>query len=300
MAVQADGVEDRAGLGIALMLAAWLIFSMVDTGAKWLAVAGLPAFQLAFMRYFGHFIISIGVIAKGGISVERFQTTHKWQVISRAILLISATLSNFYLLRFVPLTVASALMFTSPIIVCFLSIWILREKVGPWRIFAILLGFVGVLIVVRPFGEVFHPAMLMVIYNATALAFYSIMTRRLAGIVAVDTQQFYMGALGTVILLPFALMTWQSPDTIIGWITLISLGALGWGGHQFLTNAHRYGTANTLMPYTYSFMIYVAIWGYLLFGDIPDQWTILGALVIIGSGLIIWKREQNRTAIGSI
>ena len=297
MTVQAQSLEDRAGFGIILMLAAWFLFSLVDTGAKWLAVAGAPAFQLAFMRYFGHFVISIGVIARGGITTERFQTTHKWQVVSRALLLISATLSNFYLLRFVPLTVTSALMFTSPIIVCFLSIWFLKERVGPWRIFAILLGFIGVLIVVRPFGEVFHPAMLMVIYNATALALYSIMTRQLAGVVAVDTQQFYMGALGTLVMLPFAILTWQSPDSLMGWIVLVSLGALGWGGHQFLTNAHRYGTANTLMPYTYSFMIYVAIWGYLLFGNVPDRWTIIGALVIIGSGLIIWKREQNRAPL---
>lgn len=292
MAVEAQGIEDRAHLGIILMLAAWFLFSIVDTSAKWLAVTGLSAFQLAFMRYFGHFIISIGVIAKGGIAAERFQTTHKWQVLSRALLLISATLANFYLLRFVPLTVSSAIMFSSPIIVCFLSIWILGERVGPWRVFAILLGFVGVLIVVRPFGETFHPAMLLVVYNATALALYSLMTRRLAGIVAVDTQQFYMGALGTFILLPFAVLTWQSPETFLGWIALISLGVMGWGGHQFLTTAHRFGTANTLMPYTYSFMIYVAIWGYLLFGDIPDLWTIFGAFVIIGSGLIIWKREQ--------
>lgn len=293
MAVLAQETQDRARYGILLMLAAWLLFSLVDTGAKWLAVAGFHAFQLAFMRYFAHFVISVAVIAKGGITADRFRTTHKWQVISRALLLISATVSNFYLLRFVPLTVVSALMFTSPIIVCFLSIWVLKERVGPWRIFAILLGFAGVLIVVRPFGEVFHPAMLMVLYNASAMALYAIMTRRLAGVVAVDTQQFYMGALGSLILLPLALWTWQSPDTFMGWITLISLGVLGWGGHQFLTNAHRFGTANQLMPYTYSFMIYVAIWGYLLFGDVPDKWTVLGAGVIIASGLIIWSRERT-------
>jgi len=293
MAVLAQGIEDKPRIGIVLMLGAWFLFSLVDTGAKWLAVAGLPAFQLAFMRYAGHFVISIGVIAKDGVSRDRFQTDHKWQVISRALLLVSATLSNFYILQFLPLTVVSAIMFSSPIIVCFLSIYVLKEPVGPWRWFAIILGFIGVLIVVRPFGETFHFAMVLVIYQSTALALYSIMTRRLAGIVAVDTQQFYMGLVGTIVLLPFALWTWQSPDTIIGWLVLIGLGVFGWAGHQLLTNAHRFGTANTLMPYTYSFMIYVSIWGYLVFGDVPDQWTLLGALVIIGSGLIIWKREQT-------
>ncbi|WP_299417809.1 DMT family transporter [uncultured Sulfitobacter sp.] len=293
MAVTAGSNADLPRLGILMMLAAWLFFSVVDTGAKWLAVAGIPAFQLAFMRYASHFIISIAVIAKGGIEAERFKTDHLWQVFSRALLLVSATLSNFYALQFLPLTVVSAIMFSSPVIVCFLSISVLRERVGPWRWGAILLGFIGVLIVVRPFGTAFHPAMLLIIYNATALALYSIMTRKLSGIVAVDTMQFYMGMVGTLILLPFAIWSWVQPETTWAMIVLIGLGVMGWAGHQLLTNAHRFGTANQLMPFTYSFLIYVAIWGYLLFGTIPDSATIMGAIVIMGAGLIIWKREQK-------
>lgn len=293
MAVAAQSNADLPRLGIVMMLGAWFLFSLVDTGAKWLAVAGIPAFQLAFMRYASHFVISIAVIARGGVTLDRFKTDHPWQVISRAMLLMSATLSNFYALQFLPLTVVSAIMFSSPVIVCFLSMTLLKEYVGPWRISAILLGFIGVVIVVRPFGTAFHPAMLLIIYNATALAFYSIMTRQLSGIVAVDTMQFYMGAVGTFALLPFAVWSWVQPETLWGMIVLTGLGVLGWGGHQLLTNAHRFGTANQLMPFTYSFLIYVAIWGYLLFGTVPDFWTIAGALVIMVAGLIIWKREQQ-------
>jgi drug/metabolite transporter (DMT)-like permease len=146
---------------------------------------------------------------------------------------------------------------------------------------------------VRPFGEVFHPAMLMIVYNATALALYSVMTRKLAGVVAVDTMQFYMGAVGTFILLPFALWTWTQPDTATDMMVLIGLGVMGWAGHQLLTNAHRFGTANQLMPFTYSFLIYLAVFGYLVFGTVPDQGTLLGAAVIMCAGLIIWKREQS-------
>lgn len=275
------------------MLVAWLLFSLVDTGAKWLAVAGVSAFQLAFMRYAGHFAISIGVILQGGINLDRFKTDHIWQLVSRALLLVSATLSNFYALQFLPLTVVSAVMFSSPVIVCFLSIYVLREKVGPWRWGAILLGFIGVLIVVRPFGTVFHPTMLMIIYNAAALALYSLMTRKLSGVVAVETMQFYMGMVGTFLMLPFAIWTWTQPSTAWGMLVLISLGVLGWAGHQLLTNAHRFGTANQLMPFTYSFLIYAAVWGYLLFGTVPDRATILGALVIMIAGLIIWKRDKK-------
>ena len=292
MAVIAKSMADLPRFGIILMVGAWLMFSWVDTGAKWLAVAGLPAFQLAFMRYAGHFVISIGVIAKDGLKVDRFQTVHLWQVISRALLLVSATLSNFYALQFLPLTVVSAIMFSSPVVVCFLSVSVLREQVQPWRWGVIILGFIGVLIVVRPFGTAFHPAMLMIIYNAIALALHSIMTRRLSGIVAVETMQFYMGLVGTFLLLPFAIWTWTQPESVWGMLVLISLGILGWAGHQLLTNAHRFGTANQLMPFTYSFLLFVAIWGYLLFGTVPDFGTILGAAVIMCAGLIIWRREQ--------
>ena len=293
MAVLAKSMDDFPRYGIVLMLVAWLLFSVVDTGAKWLAVAGISAFQLAFMRYAGHFVISIGVILKGGIALDRFKTDHIWHVVSRAVLLVSATLSNFYALQFLPLTVVSAVMFSSPVIVCFLSIYILREDVGPWRWGAILLGFIGVLIVVRPFGTTFHPAMLMIIYNAAALALYSLMTRKLSGIVAVETMQFYMGMIGTFLTLPFAIWTWTQPSNAWGMLVLISLGVLGWAGHQLLTNAHRFGTANQLMPFTYSFLVYATIWGYLFFGKIPDRATILGAFFIMIAGLIIWKRERK-------
>jgi drug/metabolite transporter (DMT)-like permease len=135
--------------------------------------------------------------------------------------------------------------------------------------------------------------MLMIIYNAAALALYSLMTRKLSGVVAVETMQFYMGMVGTFLMLPFAIWTWTQPSTAWGMLVLISLGVLGWAGHQLLTNAHRFGTANQLMPFTYSFLIYAAVWGYLLFGTVPDRETILGALVIMTAGLIIWKRDKK-------
>ncbi|MEE4189482.1 MAG: DMT family transporter [Roseobacter sp.] len=293
MAVAAQAIEDRPQLGILMMLAAWFLFALVDTSAKWLVLAAFPAFQLAFMRYAVHFAISIAMIAKDGAGLDRFRTDHLWQVLTRAALLVSATLGNFYALNFLPLTVISAIMFSSPIIVCFLSMTLLKEHIGPWRWGAILLGFSGVLIVIRPFGEAFHPAMILPLYNATALALYSLMTRRLAGVVAVETQQFYLGALGTGLLLPFAVWTWVPPGNMLETLLLFGLGVGGWAGHQFLTNAHRFAPANTLMPYTYSFMIYIAALSWAVFAHVPDIWVIVGALVIVCSGLIIWKREQR-------
>lgn len=285
-------VEDRARLGIVMMLVAYLIFTFIDTAVKWLVLAGYHSVQLSFMRYAGAFVISAGLIARGGVDLERFSTEQPVLVLVRGALLLSATVLNFYVLTFLPLTVTSAIMFSTPIIVCALSMPLLGERVGPWRIAAIFLGFAGVLVVIRPFGEQFHWAMLLTLYNAFALAFYSIITRKLAGVIASHTMQFYMSALGTFVLLPFAIWTWVPLETAFDWGLMIGLGLWGWAGHELLTRAHVYAPAHTLMPYTYSFMLYMAAGSFLVFGDLPDQMTVLGAGIIVVSGLIIWFRER--------
>ena len=294
MRPQARALQDNANLGIGLMLLAWLFFSFVDTSVKWLLILGAHAFQLAFMRYVGHFVISTALVARGGQGWSRFGTSHFWLVLLRAFLLVSATVLNFIALKYVPLTITASIMFSSPIILCALSGPLLGEKVGPWRWFAILLGFIGVMVVIRPFGETFHWAALLNVYNAFSLAFYSILTRRLSGVVATETMQFYMGLLGTVLLLPIAIYTWVPMDTTFALIVMIGLGFWGWLGHELLTRAHVYATANTLMPYTYSFLIYLTISSYLVFAHIPDKFTLIGAAIIILSGLIIWKRAEIR------
>ena len=294
MALRAQQNQEKPNLGIAMMLGAYFLLSLVDTSVKWLLFAGLASFQLAFMRYASHFVISFVLIARGGITRDRFSTDHFGLVVCRAFLLISATALNFIVLRYLSLTVVSAIMFSAPIVVCLLSWPMLGERVGPWRWFAICLGFLGVLVVIRPFDQSFHWAALLTCYNAVALALYSILTRRLSGIVAIETMQFYMGFLGTVSLLPMAIWTWVMPQSLLEWGLMLSLGVWAWAGHELLTRAHGFAPANTLMPYTYSFLIFLSVESYLVFADIPDRLTLTGAAIIMLSGLIIWKRAQIR------
>ncbi|WP_298293131.1 DMT family transporter [uncultured Litoreibacter sp.] len=289
--------EDRAQLGIAMMLGAWFFFSLIDTSVKWLVLAGLPALQLAFMRYFAHFFISTALVLRGGADLERFKTDKPGWVVFRAYLLTSSTALNFIALLYLPLTVTGAIMFTSPILVCLLGWPLLGERAGPWRVFGICMGFVGVLVVMRPFGAEFHWAMLLSVHNAFALALYSIITRKLSGVVSTETMQFYMGAFGTAALLPFAVWQWVNPATAFDWVIMFLLGIWGWAGHEILTRAHRYAAANTLMPYTYSFLIFLTAWSYLIWGHIPDFYTVLGAAIIIASGLLIWARERRRQPV---
>ena len=285
--------EDRALLGISFMLVAYFTFSLIDTSVKWLALAGLPALQLAFMRYAAHFFISLFIIGRGGFTRERFVAEKQWLVVIRGSLIMLSTVLNFFALRYLPLTLTSTILFSAPLIVCAFSWPLLGERVGLWRWLAIVFGFFGVVIATNPLGESFHIAVVLSLLSATSFALYSILTRKLAGIVATDTMQFYSGAVGFIVLAPFAIAQWQNPANAVDWGLLVLLGFLGWAGHQLLTNAHRYAPASTLGPFSYSFIIYLSFWSFFVFDHFPQPWTIFGAVIIVVAGLIIWFREQR-------
>ena len=296
--------EDKPVAGIILMLFAFFTFSLIDVNAKWLAVLGLPALQLSFMRYIGHFIISTLMIFKGGAGLSRFGTDHWFLVLARGFLLMISTVLNFVAVQYLPLTLTSTILFSAPIMICALSWPLLGERVGLWRWSAIMIGFCGILIAIRPFDESFHWAVFLSLGGALCFALYSLLTRKLSGIVASDTMQFYSGFVGTAILLPFAVFLWESPETTFQWTQMILLGVFGWVGHELLTRAHGFAPASTLTPFGYTFILYMTIWSMLVFDQVPDIWTIMGAAVIIVSGLVIWSREvklsKNKILNGGI
>lgn len=285
--------EDRPMLGIGLMLAAYLAFSCIDTSVKWLAILGLPAMQLSFMRYFGAFLISLFLIARGGIHPSRFASKHLLLVIVRGILLMGSTIFNFIAVRYLPLTLTATILFSAPIIICALSWPLLGERVGIWRWSAIVVGFCGILVAIRPFNEDFHWAVFLSLGAASCFAFYTIITRKLSGIVATDTMQLYAGLVGTLALAPFAFAEWQNPATGLDWFLLVMLGGFGWLGHQLMTMALGYAPPSTVTPLSYSFIIYLTVWSFFLFDHLPDRWTISGALIIVAAGLVIWYREHK-------
>ncbi|WP_306262677.1 DMT family transporter [Pararhizobium sp. IMCC21322] len=285
--------EDRVMSGILLMLGAYLFFAFVDVSAKWLAIAGLSALQLSFMRYLGHFLISLFLIGKGGFSFNRFSSERMVLVVLRAALLMASTILNFSAVAYLPLTLTSTILFSTPIIICALSWPLLGERVGFWRWSAIMIGFVGILIAIRPFDSSFHWAVTLSLSAAFCFALYSILTRKLAGVVAVDTLQFYSGFVGTVALLPFAIFTWQTPTNGLDWTIMLVIGVFGWLGHQLLTNAHRFAPASTLTPFGYTFILYLAVASFLIFDHLPDRWTLIGGAIIIVAGLLIWFREKQ-------
>lgn len=293
----ASGKIDNPMLGIVMMLAAYVLFSFIDTSAKWLALAGIASFQSAFMRYFGALIISLGIASKDGLGPKSFATDRLWLVLLRALLLAGSTAGNFIAVAYLPLTLTSTILFSAPIIICAFSGPLLGEKVGIWRWGAILVGFIGILIAVRPLGESFHWAVFCSLFSASCFAFYAIITRKLAGEVPTQTLQLYAGVVGSVVLAPLAIWFWVMPANLLEWFLLFALGVLGWLGHELMTRAHGFAPASTLTPFTYTFILYLTAWSYFLFNQPPDFWTIVGAAIIIGAGLVIWFREKSKSKV---
>jgi len=296
LALAAETRADRAGFGIALMLTAWAFFALTDTSVKWLVLAGLPAMQLAFFRYFVSFLISAGIAVRHGTVLPSASRRNLALVVLRGMLLVLATVLNFIALNYLPLSVTSSIMNSSPILVTLMAVPLLGEKVGPFRWAAVVTGFAGVLLVIRPFGADFHWASVLIFLNAICLALFAILTRKLSGTIPTQTMQLAMGALGSVVLLPFAIATWRTPQTPLDLALMLGLGLWAWAGHEIFARAHAFAPTNVLMPFAYSSILYLTTASYLVFGSVPDRATLLGAGVIVGSGLTIWWREQMRRA----
>jgi drug/metabolite transporter (DMT)-like permease len=289
-------VEDRTLVAIGLVLGALLAFTGIDTCAKWLVLSRLPATEVAFVRYAVHLAI---VLAIGFATAERLWVTANLGALSlRAAVLLGSTLLNFVAVFYLPLTITSALMFSSPLWICLLSIPLLGEEVGWRRWAAMLVGFSGILIVARPWTGELHPAVVLSLGAALCASLYAILTRRLAGRDSTNTQQFYAGLIATAGLAPLALLDWVWPRGAASWLAFALIGWFGWGGHQLLTIAHRYAPASTLAPFSYVQIVYMTASSWLIFAQPPDRWVIVGAAVVAGSGLYIWLRERALAARG--
>lgn len=288
-------VEDRRLLGIGLALTGFLCFTCIDTSAKWLIQHGLPPPQVVFVRYAVHFGLFAGLMLPTfGPAMLRSRSPRL--ELARAIVLLGSTILNFFAISYLPLTVTGSILFSVPLIVCALSVPLLGEQVGWRRWSAILVGFLGVLVIIRPGTEAFSPYVGFSLAAVTCYAFYNIINRMLAGVDAASTQQFYTALLATVCMAPFAFGEWMWPSGVSSWVAFAAIGVAGAVGHQIYTIAHRFAPASTLAPFIYSQIIYLSASSWLVFGEPPDVWILLGAPLVVGSGLYIWLRERQLAA----
>ena len=292
-------VEDRRLLGIALMVLAYLLFTGIDTCAKWLVLHGFPVWQVVGLRFAVHAaLVLVLFLASEGVTLFR---PHRPALVgARGLCLLAGTVFNFLAVRHLPLTLTSTIFFTMPLIVCALSVPFLGEKVGIRRWTAILVGFGGVLVATRPWSVDFDWAVLYSLGGALSASIYAMLTRKLAGVDSAATLQFFASALPALAISPLALADWQWPAALPAalpdWAALALIGVFGFAGHQAMTRAHRFAPASVLAPFVYTQFAFMTASSWLIFDQPPDAPMLLGGLVVLGSGLYVWARERQLAA----
>ncbi len=290
MGVTGNHSSDRPGVGIALMLLALVLFTSLDTTAKYLT-RGLPVVEIVWARYVVHTVLLVLALPYLG-GHRRLRTKRLGLQVVRSLFLLLTTGFSFWSLKYLQIVEASAISFVSPLIVTVLSVPILGERVGIRRWVSVGAGFLGVLIITRPGMGVMHWAALLPLGMASSYACYQVATRRLAGTDHTITTLFYtatVGAAAMSLIGPF-FWVWPAPDE---WPYVILLGIFGGVGHLLLIRAFRYAEASVLAPFNYFTIVTGTAAGYLVFRQLPDMWTLVGAGVVIGSGLYVLHRERR-------
>jgi drug/metabolite transporter (DMT)-like permease len=156
-----------------------------------------------------------------------------------------------------------------------------------------VVGFVGVVIILQPGSRGFHPAMLVSLLQTTIYACFILMTRVLASVDRPESTNFLSALGSTIVIAPFALAVWQMPTTAFEWLLVVVTGIAGGLGHYLLALAHRFAPASTLAPFIYQQILYMCLLGYLAFGDVPRPAVVIGAAVVVASGLYLLLKERR-------
>jgi drug/metabolite transporter (DMT)-like permease len=282
---------DRPFKGIALILSSTVFLGVSDVTAKYLS-ATLPSIEIAWLRFLVFAMIMVPAMVPGSPLFALKTHSIPLQLMRGAALLGS---SLFFIsgLRFLPIAEASATGFVSPLFVTALSIIFLSEKVGVRRWLATAVGLLGVLVILRPGSSAFHPAAFFPLVSALAWAATLIMTRMMSGREHAITIMTYSSIAGLAILCALVPFVWVAPswnDVALG----VLIGVFSTAGQWIVVLAFRYADASVLAPFSYTQLVWVSILGFMVFGELPDVWTVVGAAFIVGSGLYTAHRERVR------
>ena len=280
---------DQPFRGIALILASTVFLGFSDITAKYLS-ATLPSIEIAWIR----FMVFASIMIPGMLPWSPLYALPSDRIglqVFRGLALVGSSLFFISGLRYLPIAEASATGFVSPLFVTALSIFFLGERVGVRRWMATAVGLVGVLIILRPGTGAFHPAALFSIVSALTWACTLITTRMMSGKEAAITIMTWSSITGLGLLTALVPLVWVTPswhDILFG----IFIGVASTAGQWIVVLAFRYADASVLAPFSYTQLLWVSILGFIIFGEIPDIWTVVGAAFIVASGLYTAHRER--------
>lgn len=277
--------------GIALVCIGMLMLSLLDTGAKY-AAQYVPTLEVVWFRYALSVILTVAFL-RPWRRREHYVTRRPVLQVVRASFLLGSTIFNFFALRYLQLAEASAISFAAPLILTALAGPVLGEWPGPRRWAAVVIGFIGVLIIVQPEPGAFNPAAFLSVGAACCYAGYNMTTRKLSATDGPIGMLIYGSLFGAVVLAPaLPLVDPILPPTGLVTLALLATGIFGSIGHFFVIHAHRRAPASLLAPFQYTQILWMPILGYVVFSDVPGPATLVGAAIVIASGLYILYRER--------
>ena len=285
---------------VLFMMVMVVCFSILETTAKYLS-RYYPVPMLVWCRYTVHMALMLLLLApRFGVALLR--TTQPAGQILRAALLMGSTSCYFGALSFLPMAEVKAVSFISPLLVTLLAVWWLREEVSRTRWLAVVTGFLGVLFVVRPGSAMIQWPALLAVGSALCYSVYQIMTRKFSETENSFTTLFYTALVGCVLMSFVVPLFWKTPD-VRHVPLLLLLGLVAGFGHFMLIKALELENASFLSPLGYVQLLWVILFGFLVFGDLPDMHSVIGMAIVVGSGLYVAlghrfkPREEPETAI---
>lgn len=293
--IAAPSRSSRPLRGVLFMCIACALFPIMNGIVKLLAATYEPQ-QIVWFRIVSHLVLVAAVfMPRMGLGLLRTRRIGT-QFVSSVMMLLS-TLFFFSAVKSIPVAEAISITFVAPLAVVLLAWPLLGERITWFRMAAVIVGFSGVLIVIRPGSEVFQWASLLLLGSAMCYAIYQILIRRLAGIDAPATSIFYSVLLGAVIMSMWVPLVWKMPTSWTDWALLCSLGVFGALGHYCVAKAMTYASANFVAPFNYTQMIGSVIVGYFMFAEVPDFYTWLGTAVVVGAGLMVGWQGRRTTKV---
>lgn len=277
--------------GILLIVVATFLFSTHDALSKYLS-GFYPVVMVVWARYVVHTLLMAGIfLPQSGLRVLR--TRRPLLQLLRALCLLGTSLLFTTGLLYIPLAEATAVNFLAPVLVTALSVPLLGERVTRGQWLAVICGFVGVLIIVHPGGELFTLAVALPLGSALLFCFYQLLTRKLSEVDSPTTSNFFAGLCNTLVMSALVPMFWHVPSVTHG-LLMLALGGCGMTAHLFLTQAFRYAAPALLAPFGYCQIVFAGLLGWLLFAHTPSLTTVMGITVICLSGLAAaWQQRRQ-------
>ncbi len=277
-------------LGIGLMLAAMAVLPFLDVIAKSLGRHGVPVMQIVWARLFFGAILTLPFAWKLAGPKQLLPNMPMMHAV-RAAFLIAATSFFFWALHYLSIADTLSIFFVQPLIVTLMSPFVLGERVGIRRWAAVVIGFIGTLIIIRPGLQAFNPGVVMALAAGASLAIYMLLTRKISGSAPARVTTFYTSLMGALIMSAIMLFQWRAVEPAT-WGFFILLAMIANGGHYLIVKAYDHAEASLLAPLAYTEMIMATAAGWYFFGDFPDGWTFFGVGILIACAIYISWRER--------